>query len=141
MTIGASCRLLIAFAALAAATSPARTQGEERIAALSALQSGRWDLHEIGVAGARPRSICVTDPRVLMQIQHRDLPCSRIVIENAGRRATVHYTCAGGDFGRTTIRVDTPRLAIVDTQGIDDGRPFAYRLEARRTGACDGRNR
>lgn len=136
MTSGSTCRLLIAFAALWAAASPATPQAPERLSALSSLQPGRWQLREIGLAGAPTRSICVTDPRMLMQIQHRDTACSRVVISDEGRRATVHYTCPAGDFGRTTIRVDTNRLAVIDTQGIDGGRPFAYRLEARRTGAC-----
>lgn len=136
MTSGASCRVLIAFAALAAATSPAPTQGRGDLSALSVLQPGRWELREVGLAGAAARSLCVADPRILMQIQHVGAPCSRIVIANEGKRATVHYTCPAGDFGRTSIRVETPRLAVIDTQGIDAGRPFEYRLEARRAGSC-----
>ncbi|HEY0627580.1 MAG TPA: hypothetical protein VGD10_12750 [Allosphingosinicella sp.] len=117
-------------------TAPASTQGRGQLSALSKLQSGRWDMREIGNARAQPRSICVTDPRILMQIQHQGTPCSRLVIADNGNRATVHYTCPGGDFGRSSIRVDSPRLAIIDTQGIAGGMPFEYRLEARRTASC-----
>jgi hypothetical protein len=135
MTNGASCRAVLALAALVAATAPASIEGQGKPSALAVPLAGRWQLREIG-ANAPPKSICVANPRALMQIQHRDRPCSRLVIADDGRRATVHYTCAGGDFGRTTIRVENPRLAVIDTQGIDDNRPFEYRLEARRTGAC-----
>ena len=139
MANGASCRAFFAFAALVAATSPAPTQDRSKLSAISVLEPGRWELREIGATSGKSSAICVTDPRILTQVQHRDSPCSRIVISNEGRRTTVHYTCPAGDFGRTSIRVDNPRLAVIDTQGIDRGMPFEYRLEARRAGSCGGR--
>jgi hypothetical protein len=51
--------------------------------------------------------------------------------------ATVHYSCPGSGWGRTTVRVETPRLARVETQGIAGKAPFAFTAEARRVGACD----
>jgi hypothetical protein len=49
---------------------------------------------------------------------------------------TVQYTCRGRGFGRTHIRRETDRLVQIDTQGIADSRPFAFSVEARRTGDC-----
>ena len=49
---------------------------------------------------------------------------------------TVNYTCPGIGRGRTTIRVETPRLVQIDSQGLDRGAPFALRAEARRIGPC-----
>jgi hypothetical protein len=71
-----------------------------------------------------------------MQVQHRNSPCSRLVIANNERGATVQYTCPAGGFGRTSILVETPRLAQIDTQGIVGNTPFGYRAEARRIGPC-----
>jgi hypothetical protein len=135
MTIGAFGRAVLALGALVAAMSPGATQEARQLPALSVLQSGLWEIRETG-NGAPPRSICVADARALMQVQHHNLPCSRLVIDNHPRSATVHYTCPAGDFGRTTIRVESPRAAVIDTQGIDDNRPFAYRAEIRRRGSC-----
>jgi hypothetical protein len=73
-----------------------------------------------------------------MQVQHRNSPCSRLVIATDTSGATVQYTCPAGGFGRTSIRVETPRLAQIDTQGIVDNTPFGYRAEARRVGPCGG---
>ncbi len=41
-----------------------------------------------------------------------------------------------GGSGRTTIRVETPRLVQIETQGIADQSPFAFSAEARRIGTC-----
>jgi hypothetical protein len=48
----------------------------------------------------------------------------------------VQYTCRGRGYGRTHIRRETSRLVQIDTQGIADGRPFAFAAEARRVGDC-----
>jgi hypothetical protein len=72
-----------------------------------------------------------------MQLQHGATACSRLVIGNEKASATVHYSCPGAGWGRTTLRVETPRLARIDTQGIANNAPFAFSAEARRIGACD----
>jgi hypothetical protein len=129
-------RAAIALGAVLAATSPAVPQGRGRIDALAPLQPGLWELRELDNSRAVTRSMCIADPNILMQVQHRNSPCSRLVIANGEMNATVHYTCPAGGFGRTTIRVESPRLAVIDTQGIDHNMPFAYRAELRRRGAC-----
>ena len=129
---------LIAFGAIMMATAPALTQGPRGLGALNHLEHGLWQFRDLDAGGAALPPLCVVDPGVLMQLQHRGAPCSRLVIASDAKGATVHYTCPAGGFGRTSLRVETPRLAKIDTQGISGNAPFAYRIEARRTGPCAG---
>lgn len=129
-------RMVMGAAALAGLAGGAvATQGADLLA-LSRLEPGEYQLRVIGEAGARPQSICVADPDVLLQLKHRGAPCSRVVIDNGPSGATVHYTCPANGYGRTSLRVETPRLAKIDTQGLYENAPFAYRAEARRVGPC-----
>ena len=48
----------------------------------------------------------------------------------------VAYRCTGRDFGRSKLTVLTPRSLRIETQGISDGLPFNYVLQARRVGGC-----
>lgn len=107
-----------------------------RARALAGLEPGLWQLRLLGPDARQPQSICVADPAQLLQVQHRDAPCSRLVLSDDPRGTTVHYTCRANGFGRTSLRVETPRLAKIDTQGIVDNAPFAYRAEARKVGSC-----
>lgn len=130
-------RVLAAFAlALAAAPTPA--QGPGKLTALARLEPGLWQIRDLADRSAAPKSLCVADPDILTQVEHRSAPCSRLVLSNDERSATVHYTCPAHGFGRTSVRVESSRLAKIDTQGIIDNAPFAYRAEARRVGACGG---
>ena len=129
-------RAVIALGATAMLSAPAATQGP--LSALSKLELGMWQLRDLDDPRSAPQSICVADPGVLMQVQHRSSPCSRMVISNDARGATVHYTCPANGFGRTSLTVETPRLAKIDTQGIIGNAPFGLRAEARRVGTCGG---
>lgn len=100
---------------------------------LAQLERGRWQLRDS--AGA-PRSVCLGDPAGLVQLEHPGLSCEREVIASDRSGATVQYSCPGRGFGHTSIRIETPRLARIDTQGLLDGRPFSYRAEARKVGSC-----
>ena len=103
---------------------------------LSGIGLGRWQLHEIGTANA-PRLLCVRDPMQLIQLNHPGIQCTRFTIDDAPDHATIHYTCQGRGYGRTTISVENPNLIKLDTQGIDpEGRPFDVTYEGRRTGEC-----
>jgi hypothetical protein len=134
--IGLMCRAAFALGMIALLPSPAVTQGREKLTALARLEPGLWQIRDLGEPKARPQSICVADPSILTQVQHRNSPCSRVVLSNDAAGATVHYTCPAHGFGRTSVRVETSRLAKIDTQGIIDNAPFAYRAEARRVGTC-----
>lgn len=111
---------------LAAATTPA---------ALSSIPGGLW---EVTRTGAAPLRLCVADPVTLAQFEHRDSRCTRDVVRNTGTGATIHYTCTGGGFGHSSVKVITPRSLRVETQGISGNAPFKYVLQARRVGNCPG---
>ena len=104
------------------------------LSALRGIEHGQWQLKDAD--GAPPQSVCVNNPSVLLQLHHGNTQCSHFVVENSEHVATIHYTCPGHGYGRTTVLVETPRLVRVDTQGVLDGAPFANDLEGRRTGAC-----
>jgi hypothetical protein len=133
-------RRLRGFAAVAATvvfSGLAVAGAAAELSALASLQPGLWEVRELGNAKAPPpRSICIADPALLLQLKHGQAACSRIVISDDARGATVHYTCPANGFGRTSLRVETPRLAKIDTQGIIGNAPFAYRAEIRYLGAC-----
>ncbi len=105
---------------------------------LGALQDGLWHLRSIGGASSQPaRNICLRNPGQLVQLRHPNARCTRNIISDDGGSVTVRYQCPGNaGWGRTAITVETPRLARVDTQGIDRGSPFHSVYEARRTGTC-----
>jgi hypothetical protein len=131
-------RALLALVAAAAVAAPAGSQQSGGLGALGKLQPGLWQLRVLGGGALRPAPVCIGDPTILAQLQHRNLPCSRLVVGRSPEGATVHYTCPSGGYGQTSLRVETPRLVQIDTQGIVDNSPFAYRAEARFVGACRG---
>jgi hypothetical protein len=118
------------------AAAPAATQERKRLAVFARLEPGLWELREFGNPAAPRRSLCLADPQVLMQIEHRGMPCTSVVLADRRESATVHYTCPASGYGRTSVRWMSPRLITVDTQGIRDNRPFAYRADARRLRNC-----
>jgi hypothetical protein len=101
--------------------------------AFSQLERGRWQLRD---AAGESRSICLGDPVALVQLEHAGISCEQEILANGKGGATVQYSCPGHGYGHTSIRVETPRLARLDTQGLADGRPFSYRAEARKVGTC-----
>jgi hypothetical protein len=114
---------------------PAQTLANGELDSLAKLQRGRWELRELD-GGVRARTLCVRSPLLLVQLEHRGAACTRSVVSSDARGATVHYSCPGRGFGQTTVRVETPRLARVETQGIASGAPFSYRFEAKYLGGC-----
>lgn len=126
----------IALGAICLLSAPALTQGQAGLTALALLEPGQWQLRDLDNPRAPARNLCVPDPNSLIQVEHPGAPCSRLVLADAARQATVHYTCPSNGFGRTSLRVETPRLAKIDTQGIIGNAPFALRAEARRVGPC-----
>ena len=105
------------------------------LSALALILPGQWSLHAHDRPGDN-RSICVGDARALLQVRHGEAMCSRFVIASDARTATVHYTCPGSGHGRTTIRVESPHIIQIETQGIINNEPFALSWEGRRTGDC-----
>jgi hypothetical protein len=103
---------------------------------LNELPSGRWDLR-MRDNGPVLR-LCIGDRLRLIQVRHPDQACDRLVVEDTARAVTVQYTCRGRGYGRTRIRMETPQLIQLDTQGIADGLPFEFSAEGRRVGECPG---
>jgi hypothetical protein len=124
----------LGLAGLFAAAAPVFALVVPKLEALELLERGRWQIQDS--AGGPPRSICLRDPVAFVQLEHGGASCGQEVLASEAGAATIQYTCPGRGFGHTSIRVETPRLARIDTQGLIDGRPFAYRVEARKVGTC-----
>lgn len=123
----------MAVAGLAIPSSSPAQAPKMSFAALAPLESGLWQLD---TAGRAPQLLCLGDPAALFQVAHSGPVCRRFVIANESGEATVHYSCGTAGWGRTTVRVETPRLAQIFTQGIKQNRPFDYKVEARHVGNC-----
>lgn len=105
--------------------------------ALSQLEQGRWLLKALD--GRNARTICLGDPNVLLQLRHGGLACKHNLVSSTADEVVVAYSCPGRGNGRTSVRVETPRLAQIQSQGIADGQPFDIAFEARQAGACPAR--
>lgn len=124
----------LGLAGLLAAAAPAFAFALPKLEAFSQLERGRWQLRD---AVGESRNICLAaDPAVLVQLEHGGISCEQDILANEKGGATVQYSCPGRGFGHTKIRVETPRLARIETQGLADGLPFSYRTEARKVGNC-----
>ncbi|RYY25697.1 MAG: hypothetical protein EOP62_12625 [Sphingomonadales bacterium] len=126
-------RPAIAGALLLFGGSGATAQRADPVAALRVIERGQWQLKD---ATGAVRKLCLTNPAVLLQIQHGSAQCQQFILENGPRAATVRYTCSGHGHGRTTLTVETGRLLSIDTQGVSDGSPFSDQYEGRLLGAC-----
>ena len=106
-------------------------------AALAEATPGLWEI--AGLPGAKaPAKECVAELATLVQYEHRKANCSSRVLSDRGNSAVISYECRGGGFGRSAITAITPRSLRIETQGISDGLPFNYVLQARRIGECPG---
>jgi hypothetical protein len=129
MRIGLAAAVALGAASLVAATVPH---------ALAAAAGGLWEVSH-SATGNDPTRLCVPTPEVLAQFEHRQGRCTRVVIRDSGSNTEIHYTCADGGFGRSDVKLITPRSLTIDTQGISGGLPFHYKLYARRMGDCAAR--
>ena len=106
--------------------------------ALAPASGGLWQVAD-SLKGAPKLSLCLADPVLLSQWEHRTARCSRTTLSDQGNKTVISYTCADGGFGRSEISLLTPRTMRVATQGISAGGPFNYVLHARRVGNCPSR--
>lgn len=123
----------LGLAGLVAVAAPVFAFALSDLPAFAQLERGRWQLRD---AAGGSRSICLGDPTAFVQLEHSGVSCEQEILASEKGAATVQYSCSGHGYGHTSIRVETPRLARIDTQGLVDGRPFAYRSEAHKTGTC-----
>ena len=126
----------LALAVAVSAAVPAATQGTGEVPVLARLERGLWQLRLIDGGRNALAPVCIGDPAILTQLQHRDRRCSRSVVSTGRDSVAVRYSCPELGLGLTTIRVETPRLARIESEGVDNGVPFGFRAEARRVGAC-----
>jgi len=130
--------LMMAMGAGAMAVLAAAQRPNQRPAALAETSGGLWEMSgEPGTKGLQ--RLCVADTAVLAQFEHRAQMCTRLVISDTPPTAVIHYTCAGGGFGRSKMTLITPRSIRIETQGISDNLPFNYVIQARRVGDCPRR--
>ncbi len=101
---------------------------------IASLEPGEWQVRP--KSGGEPRLVCLGDSRTLIQPRHPKAVCSNFVISNEPRQAVIHYTCPGAGHGRTSLKLETPRLVQIESQGIAGKNPFQETYEARRTGNC-----
>ena len=127
-------RIAVLLAGVLAALAVPLAAQRPALAMLNQLEAGRWELRNRD--GGQVERICLPDPRRLIQLQHPATVCERLIVSDSATEITVQYTCRGHGYGRTHIRRETGRLAQIDTQGIVDGLPFSYTVEARRIGDC-----
>lgn len=127
-TISASTAAFLAFSVSAPAQAP-------ELALLDNLQKGEWTLKARGSADTG-KKVCLGDPGILLQIQHRGTTCSRYVIQDTPNSVRVSYKCGSSDHGVTTIKRESSGLVQIQSQGIEGNAPFSFNVEGRRTGAC-----
>lgn len=124
---------LLSMMALGAPYAVSQAQ-DNSLEALNKMVPGSWEIRY------RPDSsrerVCIRDGRDLLQLRHPQTGCNRYIVEDTANRAIVHYTCRGHGSGRTQIRLETPQIAQIESQGVHDGLPFQFSAEARRLGKC-----
>ena len=133
--------ILIPVAVLASVAAPGFSEPAQAptIAALQVIQPGQWALRSRSDP-AQSRALCLGDPALLLQLRHGTAACTRFVVANDPRGATVQYRCPGSGNGRTSIRVETPRLIQIESQGVMNNEPFVVEFEGRRVGECAARD-
>ena len=122
---------IVASVGAAAAMAPL-----QRINAMSRVLPGLWTIHALDKGESDVAPFCVTDTARLLQFRHPGATCSRFIIADTDRIATIQYSCAGAGWGRTSVRVISPEMLRLDTQGIAGKAPFALAAEAHRVGDC-----
>ena len=102
---------------------------------LAVAQPGLWEIS--GAPGAKaPVRQCLADVATLARFEHRSGNCTAKVLKSAGTRTSIEYSCGANGFGHSEIELITPRSLRISTQGISDGLPFNYVLQARRIDDC-----
>jgi len=113
--------------------------GPPPLMALGGLEPGLWELRERDAPsknGVPALRLCVRHPAQLLQIRHRGAQCGYYVVADNPSRAVITYQCERSGTGYTDLRMETSRLVQIQTQGVENGAPFALTLEGRRIGEC-----
>jgi hypothetical protein len=132
MVMNRTATLVLAGGGMAAALALAVAA---RSSALAQAQPGLWEISGAPAAGAPVRQ-CVADVAALARFEHRSRNCTAKVLSDSASSTTIDYSCGGAGFGHSQVQVITPRSLRISTQGISDGLPFNYVLQARRIDDC-----
>jgi hypothetical protein len=101
---------------------------------LTQIQGGLWEIS--GGPGKKPVLQCVAEVTALARFEHRGRNCAGKIVKSSDNSTVIDYNCGFAGFGHSEVDMLTPRSLRIDTQGISDGMPFAYVLQARRLGDC-----
>ncbi len=123
-----------AVALFAVCAAHGQAQAPAELKALQQLQPGLWEFKSKDAAANK--TMCITDLKTMFQLRHQGQSCRRFVIANEQNIAKVYYSCPATGNGQTTLRVETPRLVQVDSQGMVARSPFTFSAEGRRISAC-----
>lgn len=105
------------------------------VKALAGIAGGLWEVD--GVPGHRaPIRTCVAEPLQLAYVEHGKAKCTPTILGDSPPNLRLSYQCTGGGFGQASVKAITPRSLRLDVQGIADGAPYNYVMQARRIGDC-----
>jgi hypothetical protein len=125
----------LAFAVAAGAAAFALIGATQLPSGLAQAQPGLWEIR--GVPGsALPVRQCFADMAQLARFEHRASNCTLRIVRDSGVMGEVDYSCGPAGFGHSQVTLLTPRSLRIATQGISDGLPFNYVLQARRIDEC-----
>lgn len=128
-------RPLVFLLAAGATTAALAATAAQLPLALAQAQPGLWEIN--GAPGAAtPVRQCLADVALLGRFEHRSSSCSAKTLKDAGTIAQIEYSCGGAGFGHSEVTALTPRSLRISTQGISDGAPFNYVIQAHRLGDC-----
>jgi hypothetical protein len=124
--------LILAVGGLAAALTPGAAEPPQ---SLVQAQPGVWEIS--GAPGSKaPVRQCIADLAVLARFEHRANSCTAKVLKTSGSTTAIEYSCGGAGFGHSEVQAITPRALRISTQGISNGLPFNYVLQAHRIDDC-----
>ena len=126
---------ILALVAVGGATAALAPSSAQAPAAIAQAQPGIWEV--TGWPGSRaPVRLCVADVRALGRFEHRGRRCATQVAPSGTSSVAVDYQCGAAGFGSSRVDMITPRSLRIRTQGISNGLPFHYLIQARRVGEC-----
>jgi len=104
-------------------------------AAISGVSGGLWELEGIPGKKAAVKQ-CFADPLKIATVEHGSAKCTVTVLGESGSTTRISFQCAGGGFGNASIKTITPRSLRIEVQGISDGAPYGYVMQAHNSGPC-----
>src|SRR5689334_16324764 len=96
---------------------------------LTQVQGGLWEISGAPTSKA-PIRMCVADVASLARFEHRGRNCTAKILKSSGSSTVIDYNCGFAGFGHSQVDMLTPRSLRIDTQGVSEGLPFAYVLQA-----------